>query len=321
MSTDLELEILAIAEVSGLAAMGFARCAPSDTYPVFTQWLADGHAAGMTFLQNHAPQRIDPRRIAPETQSIIAAALRYPRHPDPGTGFSSCAWGHDYHTVMRTKLRPITDFLRAKCRATVARVCVDSAPLLEREWAVRAGIGWRGRQGQIVNPTLGCCLVLGFILTDAELTPSPAIPNRCGTCRRCLDACPTGALQPSGLVDTRRCISYLTIEHRGELADEQKRSIGSAIFGCDACTAICPWNRFGQERVSPELGLHRRPTASECIHMEEPEFAALFGDTSVARTTLPRIRRNAAIALDNQPEVEPSCHGHCADNAILRASL
>jgi epoxyqueuosine reductase len=317
MTPDTEHELLPLAKRAGLAAVGIARCTPSETYPIYTSWLASGYAAGMTYLHTRAPQRADPRHVAPETRSIIAAALRYPRHPAPGTGFSSCAWGRDYHTVMRDKLKPLADFLHAHCNAKVTRICVDSAPLLEREWAARAGIGWRGRQGQIVNPKLGCCLVLGFILTDADLAPSQPMPNRCGSCRRCLEACPTGALQPNGLVDARRCTAYLTIEHREALSPEQQRTIGTAIFGCDACTAVCPWNRFGEDQICPELALHHRPTDLDCTRLDKPAFNAMFRDTSVARTTLPRLQRNAAIAIANRAAIAPAgAQGSRAANAI-----
>jgi epoxyqueuosine reductase len=307
MTTAIEHEIRLLAMKIGISALGFARCAPSETYAIFSQWLANDHAAGMDYMSRHAAQRVDPRRISPSALSVVAAALRYPVNQKPGDGFSSCAWGRDYHDVMRGQLRTIATLLRNTGHAATARICVDSAPLLEREWAVRAGLGWRGRQGQIVNQQLGSCMVLGFILTDVELAPSPQAINRCGTCRRCLDACPTGALLPNGLVDAHRCISYLTIEHAGDIPGARQPDIGSALFGCDACTAVCPWNRFGSEHISPDLNLDHGPSAEECAGMDDTRFAARFQGTSVHRSGLLRLRRNAVIVLDNRKRRATLC--------------
>jgi epoxyqueuosine reductase len=201
---------------------------------------------------------------------------------------------------MRQRLRHLSDWIGQMTSLKTSRVAVDSAPLLEREWALRAGVGWRGRQGQIVTREAGCCIVLGFLLVDLELTPSPPAANRCGTCRRCLDACPTGALRPDGAVDARRCISYWTIEHHGPIPGDVAPLLGKSLFGCDRCTAVCPWNRFGADLVLPEfLAVASLPDTSACLSITDTEFAGRFDGTAVQRTGADSLRRNVAVATAN----------------------
>jgi len=295
----LERQILNKAAHLGFAASGIAAAGPATTFSHYRRWLDDGQAAGMSYLERHAGHRRHPSRLAPGTRSLIAVAARYPVNPAPGTGFSAYARGEDYHTVIRRKLKQLGVFIGTLTTRAVARVCVDSAPLLEREWAVRAGLGWRGKQGQIVHPRLGCCLLLGFLLVDVALEPTPTQPNRCGTCRRCLDACPNRALSEDGALTTRRCISYLTIEHAGEFCTEERRAVGGSLFGCDHCTAVCPWNRFGEDSVMPELAERPCPTPRDCIEMDEAAFRARFRRTVVWRTGLERLKRNAVAVREN----------------------
>lgn len=309
----------------GFVAAGVAMAKPAATHYRFNKWLAAGCAAGMDYLHKHRDLRGDPRRFAPGVRSIIAVAARYPRHPQPGTGFSSYAWGKDYHNVLRERLRNLADWIRCAASLKTARIAVDSAPLLEREWAVRAGIGWRGRQGQIVNQVSGCCLVLGFLLTDVELEPSRPVKNRCGTCRRCLDACPTGALQPDGAVDARRCISYWTIEHRGAIPTEIAPLLGQSLFGCDRCTAVCPWNEFDDSSALPEFQAGAPlPDANACLTISDADFLRRFNGSAVQRAGPNGLRRNAAIAVANadretcaprSPRQRRGAHPPAAENA------
>ena len=296
----LERQIIAEATRLGFAAVGFATAGPSRTVALLEKWLAAGCAADMDFFHRNLQLRADPRELAPGARSLIVVAARYPVNDQPGRGFAMHARGEDYHAVLREKLEQLARFIRQAKPLSVARICVDSAPVLEREWAVTAGIGWRGKQGQIVNAGLGCCLVLGELLVDSELAPSPPAANQCGDCRLCLDACPTGALAEDGQVDARRCVSYLTIEHKGDIAPDLRPRIGGALFGCDRCTAICPWNRFGKDRIMPELRPDRMPSAEECLSMTEAEFRKRFKPTTVWRTGLARLQRNARLAMANR---------------------
>jgi epoxyqueuosine reductase len=295
----LQSQIVEEAHALGFVKIGFAAVDHSLAQAELTAWLAKGYGAGMEFLSRHAPVREDPRHIEPRARTVIVAAARYAVNPSPGAGgFSFYASCLDYHEVLRAKLEQLSAFLK-QGGVFHARICVDSAPLSEREWAVRAGIGWIGRQGQVINPDFGGCLLLGAILTDADLPATMAQADRCGKCRRCVDACPTRAIGEDRLLDARRCISYLTIEHKGEIPVELRPLMGGAIFGCDRCVAVCPWNRFGAASVMPEFRPRPMPSAEECLRMNESEFRARFAHTNVLRTGLERLQRNAAVALGN----------------------
>jgi epoxyqueuosine reductase len=290
------------AQRQGFVACGFARLGPSSGYRDYLQWIEAGHAAGMQYLRRHAALRRNPRTLAPDARSIIAVAARYPVNPAPRGGFSTYARGVDYHDVLRRKLRAIVERIRTAAApvAVPARICIDSAPLLEREWAARAGLGWRGRQGQLVNAEHGACLVLGFILTDLDLPAAPRQPNQCRDCRRCLDACPTGAALGNGIVDARRCLSYLTIEHAGAIPPAWSDSLHGALFGCDRCTAVCPYNPPDDKPgVMPELNaMAQPPSAAELMNMDATAFADRFRGTAVYRSGLARLQRNAACVAD-----------------------
>ncbi len=284
---------------AGFAAVGFATAGPAESMAVYRQWLMDGMAGDMEYLRRHSELRINPSELATGVKSIIAVAARYPTNPAPGSGFSTYARGLDYHDVIRTKLRGLATFINDRHPLKVHRVCVDSAPLLEREWAIRAGLGWQGKQGQVVSPTAGCCLVLGFLLVDLELPPSEPLPERCGDCHCCTAACPTGAALGEGRVDARRCISYLTIEHKTGIPDDLQEAMAGMLFGCDCCTAVCPWNRRSTAPIM--TGLEARtapPSAEEILGMTEDDFAARFKGTAVYRTGLERLKRNAALGIE-----------------------
>ncbi len=217
---DLAERIADEAIAAGFAGVGFAAAGPAESMAVYEQWLADGMGADMAYLHRHARLRIHPAEVATGVKSIIAVAARYPTSPAPGSGFSTYAGGLDYHDVIRGKLRKLAAFINEHHPLQVHRICVDSAPLLEREWAIRAGLGWQGKQGQVVSATAGCCQLFGFLLVDLELTPSERVDERCGDCHCCTAGCPTGAALGNGRVDARRCLSYLTIEHKTSIPDD-----------------------------------------------------------------------------------------------------
>ena len=297
---DRAQRLITLAQELGFAAVGIARIGPAESFEIFEQWLQSGRAAEMDYLRLRRIPRQDPRELLPEARSIICVAARYPGNPSPGAGFAMHARGADYHDVIRDKLREMAQSLRRERPSMKYRICVDSAPILEREWAVRAGIGWIGRQGQIVNPQHGACLLLGELLVDIDLTPSERVPSQCGECRRCVQACPAAAIGDDGRVDARRCISYLTVEHKDAVPTELRGLIGKALFGCDACTTVCPKNPKGDEGILPELRARDMPTAREILNMAEEAFLKQFAGTAVLRTGLERLKRNARLTLHRQ---------------------
>lgn len=302
----LEEYIRAQAHELGFGAVGFAAVGPSKSFTAFQKWLAKGYCADMHYLKRHAALRSDPRKLELRTKSIIVVGARYPSEPT-GCPISNFARGADYHHVLRSKLEKLAGALAKKCGGSnIGRICVDSAPLLEREWAVRAGIGWIGRQGSVVNPELGCCFFLGELLVNIDLEPSQPLPPQCQDCRLCEKACPTGAIRPGNLIDARRCISYLTIEHKGEINPEIASCFGGSVFGCDRCTSVCPWNRRGKTPVMPEFDVC--PSAVLALEnlnaLDMIGFQKMFRNTPVERIGLERFRRNVKIASDNSANME-----------------
>lgn len=284
-------------------ALGFADCglAPVTVTPHhdhFLDWLAEGCAAEMDYLQRHRDIRADPRRLAPGARSVLVVTARHPRNPTPAAGgIAMFARGRDYHTVMRARLRVLAEHLRARHGARVARVCVDSAPLAERSWALAAGLGWRGRQGQLITPRHGACVLLGAIVTDLEPARPPAPhPSRCGSCRRCVLACPTGAIRADGSVDARRCLSYWSIESRRAPPSDIAARWDGTLFGCDRCTAVCPWNRFGADAAWPEFQSDQSAVVRDCAPLDEAAFAQRYAHTALARGGFARWQRNASLA-------------------------
>lgn len=294
-----EQQIIAFTREQGFASAGIVTVARSESMEVFLQWLASGNAAGMSYLQRHAALRSDPRELMPSAQSIIVVAAQYPTNRQPGSGFATYARGRDYHDVIREKLKNVALLVEDLCGPSQSRVCVDSAPILEREWAVRAGIGWIGRQGQVVSPDAGSSILLGELLVDVQLEPTARCEAQCGDCRLCVDACPCKAISDDGHVDARRCISYLTIEHAGPIPSELADKMGASLFGCDICTAICPWNNNCELFIMNELEEMPMPSARECVTMTKETFRTRFSDSAVMRSGIDRLQRNARIASDN----------------------
>lgn len=286
----------------GFGAVGFARIEPSRSSEVFQQWLDKGYCADMHYLKRHAALRSDPRNLERPAKSIIVVGARYPSE-QTGCAISNFARGADYHHVLRSKLSKLADALAGKCGGTsIGRICVDSHPLSEREWAVRAGIGWIGKQGSVVNPELGCCFFLGELLVNIELEQSQQLPPQCQDCRLCVKACPAGAIMPGNLIDARRCVSYLTIEHKGEINPEIASYFGSSVFGCDRCTSVCPWNQHGKMPIMPEFDVS--PSAFFSLEnlsaLDNAGFQKMFGQTPVERIGLERFLRNVKIAVVNK---------------------
>lgn len=286
----------------GFAAVGIASAGPSQTFGRFQEWLARGYAGDMAYLSRNIALRSHPSLVAPYVKSIIVAAARYPS-AGPSSHWSRHSLGKDYHDILRGKLKRLAESIRGQVAVPLlSRVCVDTAPILEREWACRAGLGWIGRQGSLVHPEFGCCLFLGELLVNLELEALPRVPDQCGDCRLCVEACPTGAIQTDGFLDARRCVACLTIEHQGEIPETLRPLVGTSLYGCDRCTAVCPRNRKDDHSVMEAFrpSDEPRPSPESCLAMTEAGFKSRFNGTAIRRLGLKRLQRNAAIVLENE---------------------
>jgi len=336
VSTDLNKQELTTAIRKASAESGFAQTgiAPSVTptgYHHLLEWLASGYAGDMQWIERRKNAYQSPAGVMPGTRSVIVAAMNYHTGQPPGgdARVSRYAWGeNDYHQVLRDKLRNVAETLHSLAPQARTRVVVDTAPLLERDFARLAGLGWLGKNTMLISRTIGSWFFLGALLTDVELDyDDPEDDTWCGTCTRCLDACPTDAFPEPGVLDARRCISYLTIELRQSPIPRELRSgVQDWVFGCDICQEVCPWNRFAPRDVVPELqpsSLIHPIDARHLLRMSETEFRERFGDTPLARPGYSGMRRNAAIVLGNlcDLDAEPELTDAIDDNdAMVRGA-
>lgn len=294
-------------------ALGFDRVAvgpadPPDHSGAFEAWLDAGYAGEMGYLQRGRAERLDPRRLLPGARSAIAVAFNYYQGDPPGAEawapVARYAWGRDYHDLMRPRLERLCDLIReAAGHAVRTRVAVDTSAVLERDLAARAGLGWVGKNTNLLHPELGSWFFIGIVLTTAELDFDGPLPDRCGTCRACLDACPTGAFLEPYILDARRCISYLTIEHRGPIAEDLREPMGEWMFGCDLCQTVCPWNGKVPVTGEPALLPAGEPLSLPTVlQMTEEDFRGRFNGTPLMRAKRRGLLRNVAVALGNRKD-------------------
>lgn len=273
------------------------------------RWLQSGYHGEMNYMANH--DRADPQTVMPGAKTIVVVALPYARDVAPSTPLvgrvASYARGEDYHRVFKERLTRLAERIREVTGGDVAaRACVDSAPLLEREAAERAGVGFIGKSAMVIAPGLGSDVLLGELLLDIELPATESERTRCGSCRACLDACPTGAFVDAFTLDARRCISYLTIEYRGWIPLELRPLMGNWVFGCDVCQQVCPFNASAKPRpVDPQLA-PRGPLLSleEILTLGSSAHRRLVSGTAMRRAPRWQLQRNAAIALGNSGKLE-----------------
>jgi len=293
-----------------LAGVTAAELVPESDY--FLHWVQSGMAGEMRYLADHRAQvRLDPKQLLSSARSIICVGKLYnsPRpysteHTDAELAWiSRYAWGDDYHDVLRRGLEALAEDL-PPCEW---RVAVDTAPLLERSYARRAGLGWIGKNTCLIHEGKGSWFFLGELLTSLVIEPDSPPPDRCGTCARCIEACPTLAIVPSNrpagpqwTLDARLCISYMTIEHRGAIAEDQRAGIGSHVFGCDICQDVCPWNRHAPRTEEPAFGAGEfAPPLEKLAVLTEEQFRGMFRRTPVWRARYRGFLRNVAVAMGN----------------------
>ncbi|MBN1443818.1 MAG: tRNA epoxyqueuosine(34) reductase QueG, partial [Planctomycetes bacterium] len=293
----------------GFDRVGFARAGRAPGADLFEEWLRRGHHASMEYLARNRRRRVDPREVLPGARTVIVAALDYRAAssygiaaPRADRGEISCyARGEDYHRIIEPRLRRACRWIREE-HAAGARWYADTGPVLEKSWAQEAGVGWIGKNTCSIDPERGSFFFLGAILTTLELPPDPPARDRCGECRLCIDACPTGAIIEPRVLDARRCISYLTIEHRGEIPPELEERIGQLVFGCDICQEVCPWNRPDRQARDPETAPREEnvfPPLADLAALDREGFARRFARSAVKRARFEGLLRSAIIAAGN----------------------
>ncbi|MFH1469836.1 MAG: tRNA epoxyqueuosine(34) reductase QueG [Pseudomonadota bacterium] len=335
-----------LATAEGFSAVGFAAVAPLEVEGGrLERWLADGFHADMDWMARSLPERLDPRRLLPgaATVAVMALPCTPPRPPDPGglTGqVARYAWGRDYHNVLGKRLRRIQRALAQRFPGLGSYASVDSRPVFERAWAVRAGVGFSGRSTHQVVPGTGPGVLLATLVLDAALPPTGPHAAGCGTCARCLRACPTGALVAPGRLDARRCLSYLTIEHHGDLPEELRPALGRRVFGCDACQETCP-----HDRPRPADPAFQGPRAwldlPALLVQDDDALDRALAGSPLRRARATGLKRNAAVVLGNlgDPAALPALEhalrhpaglvrrhaawaaAHCAGRALVETAL
>jgi len=319
-SADTRAQVVGLAREIGFDLCRFARAETPEHATEFRDWIDRGDAGEMNYLARNSERRCDPRQILPDAKTVIVLALNYfqgarkaesvaaavsPAKGAAGTAASTgriarYAWGDDYHKLIEKKLAVIDQFLRR--RGGRQKCYVDSGPMLERDHAAAAGIGWHVKSTMLLNREFGTWFFLAEILTSLEFAPDTVEKNYCGRCTRCIDACPTGAITSPHQVDARRCISYLTIELKGSIPIELRPLIGDRIYGCDDCLDACPWNRFAKASREMAFGMPPEIEAMKLrdyLGLDEDKFRRLFSNSPIKRAKRRGLMRNVCVALGN----------------------
>ncbi len=304
----LEAAIKARGYGLGFDLVGITTTGPAESAAAFDDWLARGYAGEMAYMSRTAEARHDSRRPIAGTTSAIVVAMNYGGREPPGP-VARYARGDDYHDVMLERLSELHGWIRARVGRDIAgKGYVDTGPILERDLARRAGLGWAGKNTMLINPRIGSFFFLGALLIDLALdADAPFAADHCGSCTRCIDACPTAAIVEPRVLDATRCISYLTIELKGEISAEFHAAIGEHVYGCDVCQEVCPWNeRFSQpvreDAFRPRAaiaGKDARALTREILAMTDEEYRVAFKGSPMKRAKLRGLKRNAAVVLDN----------------------
>ncbi len=309
--------IKAEAQRLGFDACGFAAAMPVavEAAENFRQWIAEGKQACMNYMGNYQEVRLDPRLLVEGARSVVSVALNYyPQQTLPANGyqFAWYAYGKDYHDVMKGKLLQLMQAIQTRFPEATGRAFCDTAPLLERYWAQQCGLGWIGKNCQLIIPQAGSTFFLGELVLNLPLTYGTPMPDRCGTCDRCLRACPMHALEAPRRLNANRCLSYLTIENRGDIPQEAASAMGNRIYGCDCCQQACPWNRFVKPATEPQLQPQEaflQMTREDWAHLTEEQYRALFKGSAVKRAKYTGLMRNIEAvksSISTHKEQEPN---------------
>lgn len=309
---DLQAALRAEAVALGFATVGFAAAAGDGARADrLADWLGAGRHGSMEWMEARKEQRVSPQGLWPEARSVIALGMSYAPDYDPlmladqgdRARISVYAQGRDYHDVVKKALKALARWLIAQAPDSELKVFVDTAPVMEKPLGQAAGIGWQGKHTNLVSPAHGNWLFLGAIYSTLDFTPDAPHRDQCGSCRACQDACPTAAFPAPYRLDARRCISYLTIEHKGPIAEEFREALGNRIYGCDDCLAVCPWNKFAQVaqrniKLAPREEL-QGPRLAEFLALDDAAFRALFSGSPIKRIGRNRFVRNCLYAAGN----------------------
>jgi epoxyqueuosine reductase len=310
------------ARALGFELVGIAPAQPPPHAESFLHWLAQGYAGAMEYLERTAHLRINPAELLPDARSAVVVGLNYAPAELPETDYriARYALGDDYHQVIRAKLETLLSAIQAVAPEAQGRICVDSAPVLERDLAWLAGLGWYGKNTCLINTHRGSYFFLGVLLLTLELEYDTPAEGGCGTCRLCLDACPTGALTEPYTLDARKCISYLTIELRDSIPESYRAPMGEWLFGCDICQEVCPFNRprahqplRAQPTQEPRLKPRPLPRLHDILTMDESQFADRFRSSAIKRAKWRGLIRNALIVAGNKgdPTLRPLIERYC----------
>ncbi len=312
----------------GFDAVGFCRAdLGAEARERLHRFLAEGRHGSMGWMESRADQRAHPRALWPEAVSVVVLGLNYGPQDDPlatlpqrdRATVSVYARNRDYHDVMKPRLKALGRWMAQRWPGTGIKVFVDTAPVMEKPLAQAAGLGWQGKHTNLVSRPLGSWLFLGEVFCTLDLAPDDAEQDHCGSCRACLDACPTDAFPAPYELDARRCISYLTIEHRGPIDPALRPLMGNRIYGCDDCLAVCPWNKFARAHSEPAFAPRealRAPLLADLAALDDAAFRALFSGSPVKRIGRDRFVRNVMVAIGNSGEaaLRHAAQARCEDS-------
>lgn len=327
----MKAKLQAFARSIGFDLCKVAACTPPPHADAFHQWIAEGRHGEMQWMERNSERRTDPQQVLQNARSVIVLGLNYWQGPAPSTETAEApahgriaryAWGADYHDLIEPRLRQIDQWLTT--HGGSQRFYVDTGPVLERDFAALAGLGWHGKSTMLINRDFGTWFFLAELLTTLDIPPDQPVNDHCGKCTRCIDACPTGAIHAPHQLDARLCVSYLTIELKGSIPLELRPLIGDRVYGCDDCLSACPWNRFAQ--VAQDVAFQARPfvhsmSLRDLLALDQTEFSALFKGSPIKRIKRRGLLRNVCVALGNVGTLEdlPALEKAAADPEPLIA--